>query len=773
MLATVVALAACLHSNLDTFGDRTVIRAITAAAAGDNRGALDALRPVLGTKRDGTIWPAARFFAARAALTVGEPTEALTLLDGLEVQIPEAVDFICAAQATALRMTGQWEHALGAWQCAMATVNTPLLGAALYGVADAHYALGQINEAQRAYQHALREAPKLDHASTARFNIAVIDEARRRWLEAASGYTAIVYYRPTDPLAHVAQARLAQLVAAGRAPKASFGIRIARIDRLLKSRRFDDAQQELSEIDALATSPSRRTSIKARKAQLAYYLRDSEVAQKLYAELAESSHGWRKRSYEMWVARCLSSTNKNAEAIRAYLALADKNKNEQEGREALFKAAWLAYNSREHEQAVRHFGEFLERYPTDTAVDEVLWYLSWNAYRLDDLQTAYTTLERLRRELPRSPLVQGAIYWQGRILEHQGYATKAAEQYKLAFDHNPLDYYALLATRRLRGGVDMTAIVGAALVATTGDPRGLVSDKGGSGAELRASPEPSVDELPEGGRFEPLSTTRLPWGGAIFDWNNPLGRRALVLIELGLHHEAADLVQNLPIQPGHEASSVHYARARLLYGLGDFATAYKLTLANFRKEISTLPAAQTRHLFHIAYPTAFEPLVQSNGAKYGVSPLLLLAVMRQESAFETRARSWAAAMGLMQIIPPTGQRIASALGVEQFDAAMLNLPAVNVQFGAWYLSGLVSKYHGHLPLAIASYNAGPSAVTKWVDTASGIATDEFIEEIPYRETRQYVKRVLSNLQAYDILYDDGFVAVPEVIPDSYGAEPSF
>src|SRR5690606_29716281 len=128
--------------------------------------------------------------------------------------------------------------------------------------------------------------------------------------------------------------------------------------------------------------------------------------------------------------------------------------------------------------------------------------------------------------------------------------------------------------------------------------------------------------------------------------------------------------------------------------------------------------------------------------EFGISPLLVLSLMRQESGYDDRARSWASANGLMQIIPRTGARIAARLNLEDYNYGVLRSPEVNVRFGTWYLSELARKYHGHVALAVGSYNAGPVAVSRWVDLRSDSTTDEFIEDIPYRETRHYVKTVL-------------------------------
>jgi soluble lytic murein transglycosylase len=123
----------------------------------------------------------------------------------------------------------------------------------------------------------------------------------------------------------------------------------------------------------------------------------------------------------------------------------------------------------------------------------------------------------------------------------------------------------------------------------------------------------------------------------------------------------------------------------------------------------------------------------------------------------------------MQIIPPTGDRIAAALGVTGFEPVKLYDPAVNIRFGTWYLRSLVERFAGSRPLAIASYNAGPEAVTRWLGREGDLPPDEFVDSVPYGETRRYLRRVLRSYQMYRLLYPEA--AAPEPVTQT-PVEPS-
>jgi soluble lytic murein transglycosylase len=182
--------------------------------------------------------------------------------------------------------------------------------------------------------------------------------------------------------------------------------------------------------------------------------------------------------------------------------------------------------------------------------------------------------------------------------------------------------------------------------------------------------------------------------------------------------------------------------------------AYREAVARARTWVE-LPA-HTRE--QALYPLAYWDAVRTAAEESQVDPLLLLAVMRQESLFEPQAESPAGARGLMQLLPGTAQRAAAALGVEAVKEK-LDDPVVNVRLGARYLRELLDRYQSDLTKALAAYNGGEMAADRWVTQAAGCDPDEFVERITYRETREYVKRVLSHYAAYARLYSSSSLAM--------------
>jgi soluble lytic murein transglycosylase len=162
-----------------------------------------------------------------------------------------------------------------------------------------------------------------------------------------------------------------------------------------------------------------------------------------------------------------------------------------------------------------------------------------------------------------------------------------------------------------------------------------------------------------------------------------------------------------------------------------------------------------RDLWEFAYPKAWVDYVVPSAKSAGVDEELVWSIMRAESQYRAEARSPVGATGLMQIMPFTGEKVSSQLlGKDHFQPTDLQDPEINVRFGARYLQRLIEKFGGSLPLVAAGYNAGPHRVQNWLRGFGALRMDEFIEHIPFVETRNYVKKVSRNYQIYRLLYRD-------------------
>ena len=156
----------------------------------------------------------------------------------------------------------------------------------------------------------------------------------------------------------------------------------------------------------------------------------------------------------------------------------------------------------------------------------------------------------------------------------------------------------------------------------------------------------------------------------------------------------------------------------------------------------------------VKYPLAYWDIIKKQADQNNLDPLLVAAIIRQESAYDPEAVSSANAKGLMQIIPKTGRRVASKIGLKNFKTSQLHDPDINILLGTTYLAELLDEYDGNLYRSLAAYNAGPDATNKWWPEKDEIEQEIVVENITYRATRNYVKRVLRNQHYYHTIYSD-------------------
>lgn len=154
----------------------------------------------------------------------------------------------------------------------------------------------------------------------------------------------------------------------------------------------------------------------------------------------------------------------------------------------------------------------------------------------------------------------------------------------------------------------------------------------------------------------------------------------------------------------------------------------------------------------IIYPYPHRAMIENYASKYGVDPLLVVAVIREESKFLAQSESRKGAIGLMQLMPNTAQSIAESLGDKPFASEDLLKPEKNIQFGTWYLSSLQKVFSYDTTLVIAAYNGGRGHVQEWISAGQIDRKNIRLQDIPFQETRDYVRRVLNSYQKYIKLY---------------------
>ncbi|GAG61818.1 unnamed protein product, partial [marine sediment metagenome] len=185
----------------------------------------------------------------------------------------------------------------------------------------------------------------------------------------------------------------------------------------------------------------------------------------------------------------------------------------------------------------------------------------------------------------------------------------------------------------------------------------------------------------------------------------------------------------------------------------DYANSIRIIYKNFSRLKSRLNEPYIDYLYYLYYPYGYKKLVLKYSNTYNLNPLFTLAIIRQESSFMPDAGSYAGAQGLLQIIPSTGKSIANQIGLENFNDSMLLDPEISINMGTFYLRQQLDNFNQSKIYCLGAYNGGPGAMSDWISRWGDKDTEEFIENIPYNETRDYIKKVMGNYYFYQMLYD--------------------
>jgi soluble lytic murein transglycosylase len=381
---------------------------------------------------------------------------------------------------------------------------------------------------------------------------------------------------------------------------------------------------------------------------------------------------------------------------------------------------WLAdalYYNRFYEDAAKRFQHLATK-----SSQLPQWFHFWNQYHAQD----YSGIMRLfARSLvpPRDDSKTGIDYWHARTLARTGNRAASEGLFKKILSKRPYGIYShMVANEAIK--LSQSALAGKILHAK------------------KPWPLPSID--PSLKQFL-----------AMFPEN---GRRALTLAKHGDKLQAQAELQAIPFK---KIKKTHWPILMALsWRCDDFKTSAKyadLLLRDQEKTLSnwtdvTVSQSTQNQLWESVYPKAFQDVVEKAAAKYKVDNHLIYSIMRAESRYDQNAISYVGARGLMQIMPYTGQKIAIRKNDQDFQVNTLWEVTKNIDYSAWYLAELNKIFSNHPALVIAAYNAGPAAVETWFRRYHFNDTAEFIDGIPFKETRRYVKEVLTYLGSYNQIY---------------------
>jgi soluble lytic murein transglycosylase len=532
---------------------------------------------------------------------------------------------------------------------------------------------------------------------------------------AAEAYAHVYYEFPLSDLATVAAGEIGTLNAWQPLEKGSarYMLEFGRAQRLFGSARYAQARDAFAMLRPLAEGDEQEIA-ELRVAECDYYL-------KRYGSARDALEGWIDRARRRAEARFfhLTSTRElgeHAEYVRLANALVADFPTESWAEDTLNNLATHYILLDDDDQADATFRDLASRFPDSRYAPRANWKIGWNAYRKGRWAETADLFEQAAARYPRSDFRPSWVYWAARSRDQLGDTARANRLYGILVADYLNSYYGRLASRTLtaRSVEPMTM---AAAVAP--------NRSGATDAVAASAPQTVDDALAKvvsgliGAQLWDAALNELQW--AQKNGNDTPAVRATL-------------------------GYVYARQGDLRRGINAIKRAYPQYLAASEQE---LPA----EVLQILFPVAYWDLIRTHAPAQKLDPYLVAALMAQESSFDAAVVSHANAIGLMQIVAPTGRSYARRLRIPRYSKARLTDPTTNVRIGTAYFADLVDRFGG-VPYALASYNAGPGAVARWKAERPGIAADEFIDDIPYPETQNYVRKILGTAEDYRRVYGE-------------------
>ena len=487
-------------------------------------------------------------------------------------------------------------------------------------------------------------------------------------------------------------------------------------DRLTRAQAFlgqafhAEAIEELKKFLAADPHSPRRAEAKLKLGIAHVRLKQYDQARETFRALAKEG-GPESHEAAVWLARVYLRQGQGDKLLEVARVLPSTSLSaEQKGQITLFVGMWLE-DQKQFDDAIAKYHQVAKQGEPTSQRAEGQWRVGWVYYRTGRYREAGESLRALA-EQHDSEFEPQALYWMGRAGEQQQQA-EVQEHYKRLCQRHRFSYYCQLARERMK-----------------------ISPAPDAPLEVTVA---SIEALKDG-ETPPSIVTRADIA------QQTAYRRAIELKTLGLDADAAHEVAVLTERYSRDPDAL-VALSTMLNEVGAYHQALRLARARFRDQLERTGGTFAPSLWNVAYPTGLLPTIKLQGAK-GVDPYLIAAIIREESQYDVKAVSRVGAIGLMQVMPATANNVAQRVGLPAVGREDLFDQETNIRIGVRYVEQLLEQFSGNLVYTIASYNAGPLAVGNWIAEYRGQGQDEFVELIPYQETRQYVKRVLRTYREY-------------------------
>ncbi len=617
-------------------------------------------------------------------------------------------DYIAYYLGTCYLQTGHQAEGMAALANFETTYPDSLL------IRDAHvsYANALLSEGRAAEAAELLEKGRLPARSDIELAIGKAYAAIGQGAKASDALGNVYYNMPTSAEADAAYTELKKPSIATQPTPAQ---RKTRADLLMKARRYSDASDEYRELASHATPADRPAAELALADALHRSGRNREAKAELSTLVGATPEQNAQRFYILGEVAWASDQNELFYQLVDELRQMAPTSSWLES--ALLSVANLHLVHHEYDQALDAFRELQQRFPKGSKASYAHWKAAWLTLRMGRNDEAKKLFEEQIAAYAGGNEANAALYWRARLAEEDNDPAMARAFYQKLSDRYRNYYYAELARQRLKK-----------LPAGT-DPPGEY---------------PLLDRIPPLEHGEKITLAEAPPDDLHYQKAKLLGNGGLIDLAVRELDKAASDDQDKSWGPAETAQlytdTGHYDRA--IEVMKHSVPSY------FAVDIPTLP----REYWDALFPRPYWSDLKKFSVANGLDPYLVASLIRQESEFNPVAVSRANAVGLMQLLPRTGKLVAHQVAMKRYNPSQLYTAPVNLELGTRYFRGMVDQFGGSFEQALAAYNAGSDRVIEWMGQGKYRDAAEFVESIPFTETREYVQAIMRNASVYRQLY---------------------
>jgi soluble lytic murein transglycosylase len=550
-------------------------------------------------------------------------------------------------------------------------------------------------------------------------------EAMGKTDRAVESYRRIYYELPATSASVKAEARLAALNSAIKDNPASFHAERSRADALFVGRQYSEASGAYDQLIARFPEADRNDEIQLRRG--VSLLNSRQPAQAVSALVRVSDANSELRSEALFhQAEALRRANRSAESSVVVDRLLAQYSKTRWASEALYAlAAYLNKQEREADAAVR-YRQLVANFPKNQYAPEASYNLGWFAYKSRNYADAARILEQhlASYRYPDTKFIGEACLWAAKSEERLGHHSRALALYDLVNERYRYGYHGYVA------GIRSAALRKAQPSLKAEEPR-----PGSDLESIRANVTyvEAVQETADGSESVRIA-------------------KANDLEVIGLDELAVrELNKALEVAPS--SPKINLRLAGLYSRRGEKFQATLVLRKGYPDLYSYRESDVPREAWEIFFPMVEWSAIKEEARRYGIDPYIAAGLIRQESVFNPNATSRVGARGLMQVMPATGQLVSKRQGSGSITAADLYNPVLNIKLGMNYLAQVIGQF-GRIEYAAAAYNAGPSRAQRWIAERGSMDIEDWIESIPFSETRGYVQGVLRYAANYRRLYKE-------------------